>query len=275
VDKKTIAFIGCGNMAGSMIRGLVADGYPKEKLWATNRQTDRLNELADQLGVHVTSDNLEAVLNADVLVLAVKPKVMRQLCNEIKETVQKQKPLIISVAIGVSAEMLSNWLGEGLAIVRSMPNTPSLIGAGAAGLFENAEVSAAEHDVAESIHRAVGMVIWVKQESLIDVVASLSGSGPAYFFYFMELMEKTACNLGLDGEAANLLALQTALGASKLAIESSDSVEVLRRKVTSPKGTTEQALAVFQAYLPEVVEKAMHAAVKRAGQLTNDLAKEE
>jgi len=271
-----IAFIGCGNLSTSLVRGLLASGYPKEKIWVTNRSFDKNQSLLDTLGVNASEDNYEAAKQADVIVLGVKPQQMQSLTKDIASIIQEKQPLIISVAIGISTEMLSNWLGGDLAIVRSMPNTPALVSAGASGLYANARVVESQKEFAESLHRAVGLAIWVNQESLIDVVAALSGSGPAYFFYMIEAMQQAAVKLGLPEKEASVLALQTALGASKLAIESEDDVETLRRKVTSPKGTTEQAIKVFdERQFPGIIEAGMRAAIARAQELTTLLAKEE
>lgn len=267
-----IAFIGCGNLSTSLVRGLLASSYPKEKIWVTNRSIEKNQSLRDTLGVNAGEDNHEAAKHADVIVLGVKPQQMQSLAKDIASIVKEKKPLIISVAIGISTEMLSNWLGGDLAIVRSMPNTPALVSVGASGLYANARVVESQKEFAESLHRAVGLAIWVNQESLIDVVAALSGSGPAYFFYMIEAMQKAAVKLGLAEKEASVLALQTALGASKLANESEDDVETLRRKVTSPKGTTEQAIKVFdERQFPGIIEEGMRATILRAQELTKSL----
>ena len=267
-----IAFIGCGNLSTSLVRGLLASGYPKEKIWVTNRSAEKNQLLRDTLGVHAGEDNHEAAKQAEVIVLGVKPQQMQLLTKDVASIVQEKKPLIISVAIGISTEMLSNWLEGNLAIVRSMPNTPAIVSTGASGLYANAHVTELQKAFAESLHRAVGIAIWVDKESLIDVVAALSGSGPAYFFYMIEAMQSAAVKLGLPEKEAGELALQTALGASRLALESEDDVVTLRRKVTSPKGTTEQAIKVFdERQFPSMIEEGMRAAIVRAQELTASL----
>lgn len=267
-----IAFVGCGNLSTSLVRGLLASGYPKEKIWVTNRSAEKNQLLRESLEVHAGEDNHKAVKHANVIVLGVKPQQMQALAKEIAVIVQEKKPLIISVAIGISTEMLSNWLGGEFAIVRSMPNTPAIVSTGASGLYANTLVTDAQKDFAESLHRAVGIAIWVDKESLIDVVAALSGSGPAYFFYMIEAMQSAAVKLGLPEKEASELALQTALGASRLAIESSDDVATLRKKVTSPKGTTEQAIKVFdERQFPRMIEEGMRATILRAQELTASL----
>ena len=271
----TIAFIGCGNMAGSIVQGLIETGYPKEKLWGTSRRKERTDYLRQELGINATQDNVQAVQHADVIVLAVKPQQMQAVSKQIAPIVQQKKhPLIISVAVGISTAMLRKWLGNGaehlnFAIVRSMPNTPSLVGAGASGLFANPYVTSAQKALAESLHRAVGIAVWVGDEALINAVAAVSGSGPAYFFYVIEAMQMAGVKQGLSKEQAKLLALQTAVGASKLALESDDDVVNLRRNVTSPNGTTEQATKTFDELgLSAIFDKAMQAASNRAVELT-------
>lgn len=268
-----IAFIGCGNMAVSMIQGLINTGYPKEKIWGTSRKVERINHLRENLEINATQDNVEAAETADVLVLAVKPQQMQALAKQIAPIVQKNKPLVISVAVGISTSMLVKWLGERetaeISVVRSMPNTPSLISAGASGLFANKFVSEEQREFAESMHRAVGVAIWLEKEELISAVASVSGSGPAYIFYVIEAMQNAGVKLGLTTEQSKLLALQTAVGASKLALESDEDVAELRRKVTSPNGTTEQAIKTFdEMKLSAIFDKAMQAASHRANELT-------
>lgn len=271
-----IAFIGCGNLSTSLVRGLLASGYPKEKIWVTNRSVEKNQVLQESLGIHAGEDNYYAVQQADVIVLGVKPQQMQWLAKEIAELVQERKPLIISVAIGIRTEMLSRWLGGNVAVVRSMPNTPALVSAAASGLYANVQVTTAQKDFAESLHRAVGIAVWVEKESLIDVVAAVSGSGPAYFFYMIEAMQAAAMKLGLSEKVAGELALQTAVGASRLALESDDNVAILRRKVTSPKGTTEEAIKVFdERQLPGIIEEGMQATIARAQALSASLEKEE
>lgn len=272
----TIAFIGCGNLSTSLVKGLLASGYPKENIWATNRSEEKNQILRNTFGINTTQDNIEAVNSADVIVLGVKPQQKQALAKSIVSAVQEKKPLIISVAIGISTTMLNRWLGGELAIVRSMPNTPAVIAAGASGLFANSYVTEAQKDFAESLHRAVGIAVWVEKESMIDVVAALSGSGPAYFFYMIEAMEMAGMKLGLSEKEARELVLQTAFGASRLALESSDDVKTLRKKVTSPKGTTEQAINVFdERQFPDIIEAGMRATIQRAQILTASLDTEE
>jgi len=275
MQDKTIAFIGCGNMARSILVGLLQAKCSPSRIWATNRTAARNEALKATFGVHVTSDNLLAIREADVVILGVKPQAMRALCQSIQSTIQEAKPLVISLAAGVRMATLESYLGQSVAIVRSMPNVPAVVGAGMAGLFANDQVDALARDVAESIHRAVGVMIWLDKESDIDIVAALSGSGPAYFFYFIEQLTETAVQFGLSSEHANLLAVQTAFGAGKCVLESTEPVGELRRQVTSPNGSTEKALAVLMASLPSAVEQAMQAAIERAQQMAKEVEQEE
>jgi len=266
----SIAFIGCGNLCTSLVKGLLASGCSPQNIWATNRSTEKNEQLRKSLGIHVSENNDAALEHADIVVLGVKPQQMRDLAVDISAALKKRHPLIISVAIGITTVQLSRWLGKhDMSIVRSMPNTPALVSAGASGLFANSWVTKEQKNLAESLHRAVGLAVWVEKESLINVVAALSGSGPAYFFYMIEAMQRAAIQLGLPEKIANELALQTCLGASKLALDSTDDVSTLRRHVTSPKGTTEQAIKVFdENNLNAILEKAMTATIHRAEELT-------
>jgi pyrroline-5-carboxylate reductase len=246
MTQPTIAFIGAGNMAGSLIRGLVADGYDPGQIVAADPSTTQLSVLRSQTGVRTAGDNAAAIASAEVVVLAVKPQVLQTVARQIADAVQARRPLVISVAAGIRERTLQTWLGGGVPLVRTMPNTPAMIGAGATVLHASPEVTPEQQDTAESIMRAVGLTRWVEDEGLMDAVTALSGSGPAYFFLVMEAMEQAAVELGIPGETARLLTLQTALGAARMAMESNDDPATLRRRVTSPGGTTERALAVFE-----------------------------
>ncbi len=245
MKSKTLAFIGCGNMAASLINGLVADGYDPTNIMASDPDSEKLAHISNLCGIHYSTDNTKAVEFAQVLVMAVKPQALEQVANSIAPAVQTSKPLIISIAAGVLEKDLEEWLGGDLALIRTMPNTPAMIKAGATVLHANPRVNANQKDLAETILRAVGLTQWVESESMIDAVTALSGSGPAYFFLVMEAMESAAVELGLPAETARLLTLQTALGASRMAMESSDIPATLRERVTSPGGTTEAALQAF------------------------------
>ncbi len=271
-NSNTIAFIGGGNMARSLIGGLIQDGTAPEQIWVSDRNAEQLQALQQRFGIHTSSDNLTAAAEADVLVLAVKPQVLHSVASELQALVQQRQPLVISVAAGIREQDLNRWLGGNVAIVRCMPNTPALIQTGASGLYANAQVSASQRDQAESILRAVGIALWLEHEAQMDAVTALSGSGPAYFFLFMEAMQNAAQALGLSADQAKLLTLQTALGASKMALESEEDCAVLRQRVTSPGGTTERALNSFEHDdLRASVQRALNAACERSRELADQL----
>ena len=267
-----VAFIGAGNMGGAILRGLVKQGYPLPALMATGRDEIKLQQFAQETGVSVTTDNQRAAAWADVLVLGVKPQVMQDLCVSLAATVQQKKPLLLSIAAGLTSDTLLGWLGGNLPLVRSMPNTPSLLGAGVAGLYATASVSPQQRQWVEAISTAVGTAHWVTEEIQLDAVTAISGSGPAYYFLFTEALAAAGEKLGLTPELALQLAKSTAAGAGRMLVESADAPAELRRKVTSPGGTTEQAIQTFiDQGLPELVEAATQAAANRAAALAEAL----
>ena len=272
MDTSTIAFIGGGNMATSLVGGLLATDHPADGIWVSDPDTARLRHLQERFSVCTTADNALAVSRADTVVLAVKPQVMRPVVEGLREAVAARQPLLMSVAAGVRACDMQRWLGGGVAIVRCMPNTPALLGAGATGLYANPNVSATQCSTAESIMRAAGITLWVEDEALLDAVTAVSGSGPAYFFLLMELMEKVGTELGLPAASARTLTLQTALGAARMALEAGAPPGTLRKQVTSPGGTTQAAVESFIAGgLEDRVRKALHAARDRAAELGAEL----
>ena len=262
-----IAFIGAGNMANSLIQGLLARGVPAAHLYATDIDEARLSGLARSCGIR-TGSAAQIAAQADVIVLAVKPQVMETVCRDLRAHIGKPGCLIISIAAGIPVASLQQWLGAERAIVRCMPNTPALVGEGATALFANSRCGATEVKLAGDILSAVGITCWLQAEKDIDTVTALSGSGPAYFFLMMEALEKAAIALGLDAGIARQLSIQTALGAGKLAADSDVPPDELRRRVTSPGGTTEQALLSFQRDGFEgIVASAVRAAQQRAAEL--------
>lgn len=269
----TIGFIGAGNMAASLIGGLVARGVAAAHIYAADPNTAGLQALAQQHGIHACASNTEVAQQADILVLAVKPQVMKPVLTDLATTVQTRQPLIISIAAGISLASIKQWLGAGVAVVRCMPNTPALVQQGASGLFANAAVSAAQRAQAETILQAVGMAVWLDNEEQIDAVTALSGSGPAYFFLLMEAMTAAGEKLGLAPDIARTLTLQTALGAAQMARSSDVDAAELRRRVTSPGGTTERAIAHFEQHnLRTIVEGALQAASERSKELSQQLS---
>lgn len=270
MTQASIGFIGGGNMARSLIGGLIADHYPNTLITVSEPDAGTRGKLAADFSIETLEDNQQLASSVDVLVLAVKPQMMRQVAEGLRDSVQTKRPLVVSIAAGIRAANLDEWLGGNVALVRTMPNTPSLVGSGAAGLFANALVSEAQKATAESILRAVGLTLWVKDEAQIDHVTALSGSGPAYFFLIIEALEAAGTKLGLPQESARLLALQTAYGAAKMALESPEDAATLRQRVTSPGGTTEQALKVLEeGKIRELFEQALTAASLRSGELAD------
>lgn len=268
MKKPNIAFIGAGNMAGSLVAGLVGDGLDPAQIRVSDPDSGKRQALADQFGIAVFPDNHAAVAGADVVTLAVKPQILRMAAEDLADSVQTGQPLVISVAAGIRAPDLSRWLGGNVPVVRAMPNTPALVRSGATALYANSRVSAEQRDLAESILRAVGLTLWLDDEAQMDAVTALSGSGPAYFFLIMEAMQDAAQQLGLTAQTARLLTLQTAFGAAKMALESTDDPATLRQRVTSPGGTTERALEVLEnGALRGLFLKALQAAAARSREL--------
>ena len=267
-----ICFIGAGNMAQSLIGGLITSGYDRQNIIATDPTQAQRNNVTERFGINCYDNNATAISIADIVVLAIKPQVLESVCQEINPAIQSKKPLVISVAAGIRTDAINQWLGNQNAIVRTMPNTPSLIQAGATGLYANTYVTEEQKNQAEHIMRAVGLAVWVDEEKLLDSVTALSGSGPAYYFLFMEAMEEAGKALGLDEKTAHILTLQTAIGSAKMALESDQTCANLRRNVTSPNGTTERAIQSFEsAEFKQIIANAMEAAYKRAGELADEL----
>ena len=275
MNNTTLTFIGGGNMAGSLIGGLIADDWDPARIRVADTSTQRLEQLSQQFPIKTTTSNTDAADQADIIVLAVKPQVIKSVAQELADIVTQQQPLVVSIAAGIPASALGNWLGKSTAIVRAMPNTPAMVQSGAAALYANASVSEDQRSIAESILRAVGVVIWVDDEAQMDAVTALSGSGPAYFFLFMEALQMAGQELGLPKDTARLLALQTAFGAAKMALESNEDAATLRHQVTSPGGTTEHAIRTFQEGAFEaLVSKALLAAATRSRELAAEFGTE-
>lgn len=263
-----IAFIGGGNMARSLIGGLIGGGADARSICVSDVDSDRLATLTEAFNVRAATHNGEATQGADLIILTVKPQVLKVVAQELAPAVQRRRPLVISVAAGVRVADLSAWLGGQVALVRAMPNTPALVRSGATALYATPQASEAQRAWAESVMRAAGVTVWLDDEALMDAVTALSGSGPAYFFLVMEAMEQAGVELGLERDTARLLTLQTALGAAKMALESADDPQTLRRRVTSPGGTTEQAIAVLeQADTRGIFARALQAANSRSREL--------
>lgn len=272
MNTKKIGFIGGGNMASSLINGLVASGHQPNQLWVSDANQETLQSLAATLKVNISHNNVDLVNEVDVVVLAVKPQVLRGVAEQIANILRGRDVLVVSIAAGISQVSLSEWLGNNMAIVRCMPNTPALVRTGATGLHANSRVSDDQKDLAENILRSVGIALWVDHESELDAVTAVSGSGPAYYFLLMEAMEKTALELGLSEKMARLLIQQTALGAAKIALESHETPGQLRQRVTSPGGTTQRAIETFEeGGFSQLVSQALHAARDRSIEMSKEL----
>ena len=258
----TIAFIGAGNMAGSLIRGLQSSGTPAKNIIAADPAQTQLDALAS-LGIQTTTDNAVAVESADIVVLAIKPQITGDVLQQLPSLRRHQ--LVISIVAGIDMRSLQDWLPNEQPIVRCMPNTPALLGAGITGLFANASVNEDQRQEAQDILNGVGSSVWVADEAQLDAVTAVSGSGPAYYFLLMESMVASAQALGLDAETSRKLVVETAKGAALMACEPNADPQTLRRNVTSPGGTTEAALRVMQEQgLSATVESALEAAKNRA-----------
>ena len=271
-NSTTIGFIGAGNMAYAIISGLINTGFSTENIKISDTNTSLLSLRKQELNLEVFTDNLALASCCNVLILAVKPQVLADVCQALKDALNPNT-LIISIAAGVRAHDIDRWLGGDNAIVRTMPNTPALLNQGVTGLFANECVNDSQKELATSILNSVGQSLWVSEEGMLDAVTALSGSGPAYFFLMIESMAKAGVALGLDEATAQTLSIQTALGASMMANTSNESPRELRANVTSPNGTTQAAIESFQDQNFEmIVTHAMRAAFDRAGKLASELS---
>ena len=271
MNNQKIGFIGAGNMARSLIGGLITSGINNDQLYAADPSEETRDVLTKDFSIQTTEDNQKLVNECDVIVFAVKPQILKEVASKLTAN---ESALYLTIAAGIRSESLNNWLGSNKAIVRAMPNTPALVLSAASGLYANSSVTEEQKEIAESILRAVGLTVWIENENQLDAVTALSGSGPAYFFMVMEAMEAAAEKLGLPAETARLLAIQTGFGAAKLALEIKEDPASLRKRVTSPGGTTEQAIKTFQELgLVDIFSKAMTAARDRAEQLAEELGK--
>src|SRR3954466_4518600 len=266
-----ILFIGGGNMASALIGGMLQRGFHPGDLRAVDVMQSAREQLAQRFGVRANAELTNEIVE-DVVLLAVKPQQMREVAMELRGHLRGQ--LVISIAAGIRTHDLARWLGGHERIVRAMPNTPALIGSGVSGLFASAAITQTDRDCAQNILGAVGGVVWVPDESDIDAVTAVSGSGPAYVFYFIEALEQAALELGLDERQAHALAVQTFAGAATLAAGTDDPAAVLRARVTSKAGTTEAALLCMETrQVKNSIVEAVHAAAKRASELGDEFGK--
>jgi pyrroline-5-carboxylate reductase len=272
MSKTRIAFIGAGNMAASLIGGLRAKGLEAAHIRASDPGAETRAKVNAEHGIDVFADNAEAIQGADVVVLAVKPQAMKTVCEAIRPSL-KPNQLVVSIAAGITCASMNNWLGA-QPIVRCMPNTPALLRQGVSGLYATAEVNAEQRQQAQELLSAVGIALWLDEEQQLDAVTAVSGSGPAYFFLLIEAMTAAGVKLGLPADVAAQLTLQTALGAAHMAVASDVDAAELRRRVTSPAGTTEAAIKSFQAGgFEALVEKALGAAAHRSAEMAEQLGR--
>lgn len=268
-ENLTIGLIGAGNMARALVRGLLQAGHPAHRLQVADpdpAQLEQVGTLHASVGIH--SDNRHVAGVADVLVLAVKPQLIADVARQLAAVPRPEGQLILSVAAGITLESLRSWLGPATAVVRVMPNQPATIGAGISGLAASVALGEHERQIAQYVAAATGQAVWLKDESLMDAVTAVSGSGPAYFYLLMEHMERAAVELGLSPEIAAALTRETALGAARVVIETGAEPARLRAAVTSPGGTTAAALQVFAtAHLDTIVRQALAAARDRSAEL--------
>lgn len=272
----TISFIGAGNMASAIIGGMLDSGFKASNIWASAPNDDHLQSIRKRFGISVTTDNRYCAQQADMVVLAVKPQAMADVCRDIAPIAQNTRPLMVSIAAGLGTDTLDEWLGGGLPIARVMPNTPSLVGKGAAGLFANDSVSSAQKEMVQSVFEGIGIAVWVEDEALLHGVTALSGSGPAYFFLMLESLEAAATEAGVNSETARQLAIQTMAGAAEMAAKSEHDPAQLKKNVMSPNGVTEQAIHTFEeGGMRDLVKKAYNSAYKRSEEMAKELAGKE
>lgn len=268
---QTITFIGGGNMARSLIGGLIAGNTDPDCIRVVEPRSEAREALHRDFGVQVFADGQQAAEGAGVIVLAVKPQVLAEVCRSLAGTVRTQQPLLVSIAAGIRSDQIARWLGTQAAIVRCMPNTPALIGAGASGLYANPQVTQEQKRQAEQLLQAAGITTWVDEEAQIDTVTGIAGSAPAYFFLLVEALEDAAVARGLPRHSARTLAAQTCLGAGRMLVESGESPQTLRQRVTSPNGTTQAALESFERDdLRGIVARAVKACAERGAALADE-----
>ena len=265
-----LTFIGGGNLTSSLVSGLCASGYPANAISVSEPNPDKLQGFAELYGVCTYKNNIEAVVPAHIVILAVKPIKMAEVCQQLRSLIEQQQPLIISVAAGISFSQLEEWFGPNAAIVRAMPNTAAQVLDAVTGLCANKNVNPTHHTLANELFKTVGITAWFADEALLHVVTALSGSGPAYYFLFMEALTESAIALGLDPKIAEEFSVHTALGAAKLVAESKLSFAELREKVTSPQGTTARALEIMEnSDMRTIIQKAVNAAYERSVEIAN------
>lgn len=271
MNDNRVAFIGAGNMARCVIAGMINAGYPATNIMAANRSQPKLTALAADFGIETTLDNAEAAHWADVIILAVKPQMMAEICQQLQaESPECQEKLFVTLAAGLPVSRYENWLGS-IRLIRAMPNTPAFLGLGVTGLFAS-HCSNYEKAFVDHLFAGTGMRVWLETEEQINAIIATTGSAPAYFFYFMESMQQYAEKLGFSATEAKLMIAQTALGAASMALQSDTSFSDLRAQVTSKGGTTHEAISSFANQdLENIVHQAMQAAINRAEEMAKTL----
>ncbi|MGJ3500748.1 Pyrroline-5-carboxylate reductase [Piscirickettsia salmonis] len=266
---KVIGFIGGGNMTRSLVAGLIADGYTASMIWVADRNVEKCTLLTEQFGINAINDIRQVIEQAEIIVFSVKPQGLKAVIVEYATLIQQKECLVISVAAGIITRTLQHWLGESVPVIRAMPNTPALVRSGATGLYAGATVTKLQREDAELLMRAVGLVLWVNSETEFDALLSLSGCGPAYIFLVIEAMAKAGIKMGLEQQSAHLLAIQTALGAARMALESDEKIDILRQQVMSKGGATAEGVKVLeQSGIYEIFENTLSAAKARAEQIS-------
>ena len=270
-NKTVIGFIGAGNMAYALIKGLLSDGFEAKNINVSDANPELLEKRSSELGVTAQPDNVSLLNNSDIVVFAVKPQVLSVVCHELKNKASTDQ-LFVSIVAGIKSKDINRWLGGDFALVRTMPNTPALFQSGVTGLYANELVNDLQKKSVNLLLSAVGECFWVNEENLLDVITAISGSGPAYFFLMMQSMKQAAMALGLDEDTADALSIKTSLGASIMATNSGKDSRTLRAEVTSPNGTTQSAIETFQDQNFEgIVAAATRAAYDRARELSQEL----
>ena len=270
-NKTVIGFIGAGNMAYALIKGLLSDSFEAKNINVSDANPELLEKRSSELGVTVQPDNVSLLTNSDIVVFAVKPQVLSVVCHELKNKASSDQ-LFVSIVAGIKSKDINRWLGGDFALVRTMPNTPALFQSGVTGLYANELVNEIQKESVNLLLSAGGECFWVNEENLLDAITAISGSGPAYFFLMMQSMKQAAMALGLDEDTADALSIKTSLGASIMATNSGKDSRTLRAEVTSPNGTTQSAIETFQDQNFEgIVAAATRAAYNRARELSQEL----
>lgn len=266
-----VAFIGAGNMSKAIIIGLMNQGFKPENIMVSNPSPEKREALANEFGLLHTANNIEAANFASNIVLSVKPHLIKDVCQQISSAIDIREKNFITLAAGISIAQIQSALNHKCAVVRCMPNTPSQVGLGMTGMFASPEVNPKQYQFADELLLAVGKVLWLDTEAQIDDLLTVSGSGPAYFFAFMEAMQQQAIEFGFSQKIARMLVEQTALGAAEMVMQNNDNISTLRQNVTSKGGATQEALSVFsENHLPVIVSKAMQAAKARSIEMGKD-----